>query len=396
MFTYKDINHFSKAEFSTLVAEREGPCVSFFLPLSAWRGHEGQAAPLHLRALVAQAEQQLLARGLPAAAIERLLTPVTTLAAPHREVWTPQPHSLALFVAPDCFLFYRLPLPLSERVIVDRRFYIVPLVPLVDGEDCFYTLALSQNAVRLFQGARYQMTEIELTDAPTSLADLLRYDEVERSLQLHTSGSSTGRGPSPAIFHGQGVSGDEKVVHANLLRFFHAVERAVTARLLKERAPLVLAGVAVDQGLYRKINRYPCLETHGIPGNPDKLTADALHGPAWAIVEPYFQQAPERALMRYRQGAGQGDGHTVSDIQNVVLTAAYHQVDSLFTTLSCQIWGRFIADSHQVILHKTAEAGDEELVNLAVIHTLSSQGAAYLVEPKQLPTGVTVAAILRQ
>lgn len=390
----KALNRLELAEIAALLTPREGPCLSFFLPTSPADGHTMAAESLLLRNLLDQATAQLMAQGLTTPQLEQLLAPLTATANAG-ELWRNQQKGLAFFVAPQFCLGYRLPLALPTCVVVDHAFYIKPLLPIIDGADNFYLLALSQNAVRLFHGDRYQMTEVVLPDTPTSLAEALRYDEFERSLQLHSAGSSAGQRRRPAIFHGQGVAGDESIVHANLLRFFHDVERTVTSRLTRTHAPLVLAGVDADQGIYRQVNHYPHLLSQGIAGNYDRTTPTTLHELAWAVVAPYFARAREYALARYRQLAGRGDGHTVTDIKNVVLAAVYHQVDTLFATPTDAIWGKFIAEGHQVVVHKEDEPGDEELTNLAVIHTLQNHGTAYLVAPEAMPEPAAVAAILR-
>lgn len=390
----KTLNRFDQAEIAALLTPREGPCLSFFLPTSPVDGHTMAAEPLLLRNLLDQATAQLSAQGLTTPQIEQLLAPLTATANAG-ELWRYQQKGLAFFVAPQLCLGYRLPLALPACVVVDHSFYIKPLLPIIDGVDQFYLLALSQKAVRLFHGDRDQMTDLALTNTPTSLAAALQYDEFTRTLQLHTAGSSTGQGRPPAIFHGQGVAGDETIVHANLLHFFHSVEHAVTSRLTRTHAPLILAGVDADQGLYRQVNHYPGLLPQGIPGNQDRTAPTALHELAWPLVAPYFAQACDHALTRYRQLAGQGDGHTMTAIKDVVLAAAYHQVDTILTTPSAAIWGRFIPEGHQVVVHKEAEPGDEELINLAVIHTLQNHGTAYLMTPEQMPEPTAVAAILR-
>lgn len=387
----KDLDRFDKVELEPLLSECKGPCVSLFLPTAAVSGRELQAAALLLRNLLNQATDQLTAQGLTPAAIEQLLAPVSAVAEPNQTFWGEQHNGLAIFAASADCIAYRLPLSLPVLAVVDQHFYIRPLLPLIDGDENFYVLALSQNSVRLLHGTRYQMTEVDLTDTPTSLGEALRYDEFERSLQLHTAGSMTGSSRAPVIFHGQGVAGDETITHTSLLRFFHSIERTVTSRLNRTHAPLLLAGVAADQGLYRQVNHYPHLLERGIPGNYDKAPTHALHDAAWTIVAPYFLGARNRALTRYQQLAGQGDGHTMTEIKNVVLAAVYHQVDTIFTPPNIQLWGRFIPEGHQVVIHKEAEPGDEELINLAVVHTLKNNGAAYLVGPE----ASTVAAILR-
>lgn len=389
--SYKDLDRFDKVELDTLLRTQEGPCISLFLPTAVVSGREVQGEVLVLRRLLNQATLQLTAQGMATDAIEQLLSPITTLTESNTAFGHEQRKGLAFFVTPTCCLAYRLPLSLPELVVVDHHFYIRPLLPIIDGDENFYVLALSQNAVRLFQGAHYQMTELDLTDTPTSLAEYLRYDEFERSLQLHTAGSKSTTSRAPVIFHGQGVAGDESIVHTSLLRFFHTVERMVTSRLTRSRAPLLLAGVDADQGLYRQVNHYPHLQERGLPGNYDKATAAALHEAAWPLVAPYFLEARNRAIARYQQLAGQGDGHTMTEIKNVVLAAVYHQIDTILTPPDIQLWGRFIPEGHQVVSHKEAEPGDEELVNLAVVHTLRNHGAAYLVGAE----ANTVAAILR-
>lgn len=390
----KATNRLEQAEIATLLTPREGPCLSLFLPTSPADGHPLAAEPLLLRNLLDQARAQLMAQGMTTPQIEQLLAPLTA-AINTGELWRYQQKGLAFFIAPQLCLGYRLPLALPTYLVVNHTFYIKPLLPIIDGTDDFYLLALSQKAVRFFHGDRYQMTALSLPDTPTSLAEALRYDEFERSLQLHSAGSSAGQGRRPAIFHGQGVAGDETIVHANLLRFFHDVERTVTNRLSRTHAPLVLAGVDADQGLYRQVNHYPHLLPQGIAGNYDRATPTVLHELAWPLVAPYFAQACDHALARYRQLAGQGDGHTVTDIKNVVLASVYHQVDTIFATPSAAIWGKFIPEGHQVVVHKEDEPGDEELINLAVIHTLQNHGTAYLLTAEQMPEPTAVAAILR-
>lgn len=380
---YKDLERFDKAELDILLNDREGPAVSLFLPVAAASGRGVQAETLALHNLRNQATAHLTARGLTTAQIVDLLAPVAAMTAANPLLWGDRRRGVAIFVTPSCCLVYRVPVRLPALAVVDQHFYIRPLLPMIDGDESFYILALSQNTVRLFQGAAYQLTAVPLPDTITSLVEALHSDEFERHLQLHT--------PALAIGHGQGGTEDEAIVRPNRLRGFHAVAQAVTNRLSRTHAPLLLAGSAADQGLYRQVNRYPHMLEQGIVGNYDQAPAQFLHNAAWPIVAPYFLGARNRAIARYHQLAGLGDGHTMTEIKNVVLAAVYHQVDTIFAPADMQIWGRFIPEGHQVVSHKEAEPGDEELVNLAVLYTLKNNGAAYLVGSE----AHTVAAILR-
>jgi len=46
---------------------------------------------------------------------------------------------------------------------------------------------------------------VELEDVPQSIAEALRYDDPEKSLQFHTGTSGGGNGERAAMFHGQGI-----------------------------------------------------------------------------------------------------------------------------------------------------------------------------------------------
>jgi hypothetical protein len=46
-------------------------------------------------------------------------------------------------------------------VIVSERFHVKPLLPLLSGDGRFYVLALSQNEIRLLQGTRYSVEQVD-------------------------------------------------------------------------------------------------------------------------------------------------------------------------------------------------------------------------------------------
>lgn len=394
--SYRHADTLDRQAIEHLLVAPEGPCISFFLPIYSRGSHEVPTEPLRLKRLLETAEHQLAMQGLGTAQIESFLTPVSALTEPNKEYWLQQSEGLALFVTPGVFQSYWVTFPIPERVVVDRRFAITPLLPILAGEETFFLLALSQNAVRFFQGNRDQLTAVALPDAPASLAEALRYDEAERSLQLHSTGSATRPGRRPAVFHGQGVAGDEAIVRSNLRRYLQAVARAVAAHLATEKAPLVLAGVDVDQGLYRQVADNPQLLAQGIPGNPDRVSEKALHASAWQLVAGHFQQAKADAVARYQQLAGQDDGRTVDKLSEVLRAAIYQAVDTLLISNTEPIWGRWVAAESQVLIHEQANPGDEDLVNWAVVQTLNNRGAVYQVEPAQLPATAVLAAILRR
>ncbi|MGL5924199.1 baeRF7 domain-containing protein, partial [Chroococcidiopsis sp.] len=353
-------------------------------------GTQTQQDPIRFKNLMRQAEEKLVATGIRAQDARDLLERAKKL--DDYQFWQHQSHGLAIFISANLFGYYCLPLNFDELVVVSDRFHFKPLLPLLTGDGQFYILALSQNQVRLFQGTRYSVNEIELEDVPTSIAQALRYDDPEKSLQFHTgtSGGGTG-GDRAAMFHGQGAGNDDQ--KDNLLRYFRKVDTGLQELLKDRRSPLVLAGVDYLLPIYQQANTYPYLLDEGMTGNPDQLKAEELHALAWEIVQPHFERSQQETIARYQELAG--TGKTATNIREVVSSAYYQRVESLFVPVGVQKWGRFHPDTSEVELRDEHQPGDEDLLDLAALHTLFNGGTVYAVEPEQVPGDHPLVAVLR-
>ena len=299
-----------------------------------------------------------------------------------------------MFMAPQIFRAYRVPLTMEELVVVGQHFHIKPLLPLLSGDGHFFVLALSQKAVRLLQGTRFSINEVELQGVPQGVAEALRYDDVEK--RGHHYPGSQGRpagGVSPLSGHGVGIEDATHEPHDPILRYFQQVDAGLRAFLRDEHAPLVLAGVEYLLPIYRRANTYPYLLEEGVTGNPEGLRPEELQERAWAVVQPHFQRAQEAAAARYRDLVG--TGRATDEITAIVPAAYDGRVDSLFVAGGVQQWGIFHPESRLVEPHGEAIAGAEDLLDVAAMYTLLRRGTVYAVAPGQMPDRTPAAAILR-
>jgi hypothetical protein len=339
-----------------------------------------------------EAEERLIEGGLRRPDAEALLKPAQNLML-RPGFWRHQSDGLALFVSTDMFRPYRLPLDLVKLVVVADRFHIKPLLSLLCGDGRFYVLALSQNEIRLLQGTRYNVGQVDLENMPQSLADALKWDDPEKRLQWHTR-TGAREGIRAAVFHGHGVaSADDPKEY--ILRYFQRIDEGLGKLLATETGPLVLAGVDYLHPIYRQANTYPHLTIDGITGNPENLSAEELHERAWAIVEPAFQRGQKEAAAQYRQLSGTGSKSASSKLEEI-LPAAYHgRVAVLFVAVGLQQWGVFDSRTSKVDAHEVAESGDEDLLDLAAAHTFVNGGTIYAVEPGKVPDHALLAAVFR-
>jgi hypothetical protein len=379
----------NRTEVRALMAERAKYCVSLYLPTHR-AGADTQQDPIRFKNLVRQAEERLSINGLRRSESERILEPAQQLLEDDG-FWEHQGDGLAVFLSPEMSRSYRLPYRFSELVVVTDRFHIKPLLTLLSGDGRFYILALSQKQVRLLQGTRHSVGEVNLASVPKSLAEALGAEEHEKQLQFHTAV----RG-APAIFHGHGSAGDESEHKKDLLRYFKRIDKGLQDLVCAERVPLVLAGVDYLLPIYREANTCAELIDEGIVGNPDGLSAQELHERAWAVVEPYFARAQQRAAAQYDDL--RGTERASSELEKIVPAAFHGRVDSLFVAVGLQQWGQFDPDSGQVKLHDSREPGDQDLLDLAAVETLAHGGNVYAVSPDQVPSsppGSPAAAVFR-
>jgi hypothetical protein len=379
---------FTRDELRTLTASPQAPCVSIYMPTHRV-ATENQQDRTRLKNQIRQAQEALQSYGLRPAEAETLLEPATRLlgAIPF---WKEKRDGLALFISPGMFRNYQLPIRFEELVVVAHRFHIKPLLALLGGNE-FFVLALSQNAVKLFEGSRFGLSAMDDPEGmPTSLADALKYEELIKQEQFRTGiGASGVRGQRAAIFHGQDVA-DAK---DRIQRFFRQIDQGLRDLLREAQAPLVLAGVEYLLPIYKEINTYQHLLNGGITGNPEAVSQDDLHRQAWALVEPYFKREQEEAAGRYRQLAG--TGKTSIDPKEIVPAAYHGRLEFLFVAVGRQQWGDYDPAADRVNLHPEIQPGSFDILDLAATQTLLHGGAVYAVDPAAMPDDTLLAGVFR-
>ncbi|MBW1916834.1 MAG: hypothetical protein JRI57_02245 [Deltaproteobacteria bacterium] len=379
---------FTRNELHNLTEVQQRPCVSIYMPTHRIPSEITQDR-IRLKNLLRQADQALQDYGLRAPEAQAILDPAERLLT-QLPFWQRQKDGLALFLAPEFFRDYLLPTTITELVVVTDRFHLKPMLSLLSGDGSFYILALSQNEVRLLQGTRFRVSEVILEEMPQSLAEALKFEEQEKQLQFHTRTPKAG-GDRTAMFHGHGVGTDD--AKDRILRYFRQIDKGLQELLRNEQAPLVLAGVDYLLPIYQEVNSYGHLIDHGIIGNPQGLSAEELHAQAWGIIAPYFQQSQLEAAAKYRQLAG--TGKTSKEIKEIAPAAYHGRIEALFVAVGRQQWGTFDPQTTAVELHSEPEPKDQDLLDLAALHTLLRAGQVFVAKPEEMPEDSPVAAVFR-
>ncbi|MEE4310255.1 MAG: hypothetical protein V2J62_00170 [candidate division KSB1 bacterium] len=375
-------------DIRTLAGKHESPCISIYIPTHR-KGSEVEQDPIRLKNMIKEAGRILTEKGFKEREIIEFMNPAVELLG-ETHFWNYQSDGLTIFLSPEYHKFYRLPISFDERTVIGDRFHIKPLIPLLSDNVQFYALSLNLNDVKLYRGSGYQLDEIESGDILDSIEEVLKFDDPEKQLQFHT-GTGARQGKRAAMFHGQGVGGNDKVKKKNILRFFQAVDKGVRSELGSENYPLILAGLDHLNSLYREANSYPHLLDRSVDINPADLPEKELHKKVWAEIEPYFQKDQDDAISQYHQLA---KGNKASDNVREIVKAAHHdRIKYLFVDLKKEIYGQYSADRDEVEIHEKNQG--EDLTNVATMETILRNGKVYALESEEMPADSPMAAVFR-
>lgn len=387
------MNRLNRDELRSLSSAERRPSVSLYMPTHR-AGKEIRQDPIRLKNLISEAAKQLAELTLEDEQIDTILDFATSLPKSETDgFWQQSSDGLALFQQDGFARAYRVPVRFDELVVVAERFHLKPLVNYLQGNGHFYVLAVSSNRVRLFEGGKHQLTEIDTEILPENLVDALNIDEYVSSLQFHshTADGAGAAADANAIYHGHGAGSDADKKE-ELLKYFRKLDDAIDEFMGIESAPLVFAGVEYLFPIYQQANNYRSLVDQPVTGNHDDASADELHAQAWEIVEPQFTRQRDGAIEKYATLAARDQA--TDDVNKVVKAAREGRVETILLAEGVRRWGT-VADDGTTTQTDENTAESEDLLDHAAVHALQSGGDVFLLDQSSMPTDSPAAAILR-
>lgn len=390
-----------RKDIEPLLRASGGPCVSIFLPTFR-AGGERQQNPIRLKNVVRSVAERLEEDwGMRSPDADKLLDPVKQL-IDDNSFWLHQSDGLVLFRSADTFKSFQLPVQLNELAVVEKRFHLKPLLPLLsgDGDGHFYILSLSRKNIRLLSASRFQVDEIDLESqgVPTSFDEALGKLELIQ-MQAGTSSKTPHRfsmGPRGGPIFSAHATGEENL-EADLRNYFERFDDALARIDVDRKAPVVLAGVEYLLPIYRDAaTTFQNICDDALRGNMEVERAEDLHAAAWEIVEPHFLQERHKAAERF--GNLTGSGRSSTDLNEVLPAAHDGRVESLFVARGVRVWGSYDGQGRKLHFQLDKDGprnGNEDLLDLAAVQTYLNGGKVFLVDQQEVPEGKSLAAVFR-
>ncbi|MFC2029941.1 hypothetical protein ACFLWA_04340 [Chloroflexota bacterium] len=366
----------------------EPPCVSLYQPTH--RHHpENQQDPIRFLNLVKVLEESLLQR-YPTDEIRPLLDPFLAL-ADDRDFWNHTLDGLAVLGARGMFRVYRLQRPVAELVVVADSFHTKPLMRFLQSADRYQILGLSRQEIKLFEGNRDALDEIEPAHGvPRTITEALG-EELTEPHQTVASYGGAGGSRSP-MHHGHGGKASE--VDSDAERFFRAIDRGILEHHSQPSAlPLILATLPEHRHMFQQVSHNPFLLVEGIDIHPDALPIDELRQRAWQVFEPHYLARLAALVEEFGRARSQDLGH--DELAYVAKAVVAGRVATLLIEANRQLPGRIDAATGDVEFYDLAPLEiDDALDDLGAL-ALKMGGEVVIVPTERMPTETGIAAIYR-
>ena len=379
----------SKDYREVLLATHEPVCLSLYQPTHR-HYPDNQQDPIRFRNLVKKLEDSLRQK-YPAQEIEPLLDPFHALGR-NSSFWNGSLDGLAVLGAPGMFRVYRLQRPVPELAVAAGSFHTKPLMRIVQSADRYQVLGLSRQRIKLFEGNRDALDEIEPAQGvPRTITDALGEELTEPHSTVASYGMNAGT-TSQAMHHGHGGRKDQLDIDTE--RFFRVVDRAILDHHSKPSGlSLMLAALPEYHGLFHQISHNPFRMEHGMKINPEALTPEELRKRAWDVMEPEYLARLARLIDEF--GAARSRELGSDQVPQVAEAAVAGRIGTLLVEAEREVPGRIDPDTGQVEFLDLAHPEVDDLLDDLGELVLRRGGKVVIVPAERMPTKTGIAAIYR-
>lgn len=375
-----------------LLADHAPPCISLYQPTH--RNHpENQQDPIRYRNLLAEMENSLRQK-YPTREVRTLLEKFQALAQNDR-FWNHRTDGLAILSSPDTFEVFDLQRTVPELLVVADSFHTKPLLRVLQSADRYQILALNRQEAKLYEGNRYALDPVELTNVPSTITQALGEELTEPYMTVASYGAGAARaaggGATPSI-HAHGGKKDEVDIDRD--RFFRAIDRAILEHHSRPSGlPLMLATLTEYHAPFREVSHNPFLMADGIMMNSDAVSLDQLRAEAWRSVEPVYLERLAKLVESYQTARSRRWGS--DDLAEVAQAATAGRVGTLLVEDDRQIPGKIDRATGQIQSDDLSDPQVDDLLDDLAETVLRKKGEVVVVPTERMPSETGLAASYR-
>ncbi len=239
--------------------------------------------------------------------------------------WNNMSKGLLICVTADTFQYYHLPIDCDEYIAVDDTFHLFPMYGLLESNQEFTVLVLSQKNPAVYDGNQLEL--VESLELPKDLETAIDIDEMhQKSVQHHSVDSGN------IQFHGHG--GGKDTGHEELLQFFRIIDGIVTTKSDTDK-PLLLVGSPRDIHEYKSITKHPHIMEQSVHANLVNTPVHEIHDACWDVItEAIIEPQTATALTSLHEVQGSSPDKATSSMSNIEKAAESGRVETLFLPIT--------------------------------------------------------------
>ena len=362
------------------------PCLSLYQPTH--RSHpENRQDRIRFENLVRSLGASL-AQKYSRRDVAPLLEPFHSLAS-DREFWNQALDGLAVLRSADIFRVYRLQRPVPEVAVVADTFHMKPLIRILQSADRYQVLGLSLKGIRLFDGNRDALDEVELD---TTLTETIAAAAEAEEREAHVRTLANRSAPTAGVRWGVGAKGEK--ADKDRERFFRTVDRLVFEHHSRQAGvPLLLAALREHHNAFRRITRNGFLLEDGLDVHPDAMSIAELRQRAWRAIEPHYLTRLAGLVEMFGHARSRELG--TSDPAEAAYHAVAGRVATLLVDADRHVPARIDPATGFIEADDLADPSTDDLLDDIAEWVLRNRGQVVIVPSERMPTDTGVAAIYR-
>lgn len=301
--------------------------------------------------------------------------------------WQEMSRSLALFIRPDGYEYYHLPVEMAEQVYAGETYDIIPLLHIRTTNQPFYILALALHEPKLFKGDMYGLSEVAI-EFPTSPEAALNIDE----MFINSNTRRAGSGSLLTNPHGQGDS--NRAGEEERLMYWRIIDKKIQhSKLFDDGLPILLAGTQDDVAEFRALTGLKGIVERSISGNRTKEDLVELHTLSFEMLSSTIlsDQSQKSAAEFSRSIGSQKAATDAADIEQAAKDGRIEKLLLCVLRRTHDSLGSKLTDTLRLDIPQDTKAGLLKLV----ARVRNSGGRVEILSPQLMPEPIPLAAVYR-
>jgi hypothetical protein len=246
------MDNFTRADLEKLSVKKDW-ALSVYLPTFDMQDKTKQN-PVFLKDLIPEIAERLRKKDVDENEINFLGKKIQDLAN-DVNFWLYSSTALCIFATKTELYVYRLDIEVSQLVIIDTYFFVLPLFTALENIE-YYFLTINEAGPRLFLGDKYNFQDISSNELESKtikgIRDFLDVEEVP-GFHLEARGGRE-QNKENVIFHGHGNEKDDREIR--LRQLILSIISALPKGFSEDNRPLIVVGPEEEISLFKKHYHY--------------------------------------------------------------------------------------------------------------------------------------------